>query len=293
MNKNQCYWNGKITTVDKIKISPYDIGFLRGYGVFDVMCTQNGQPFLLDAHFQRLQNSAEELGLKFSLPKKEYTAIVAKLLKANGFPKSTIRTVFTGGGSPNGFVYCPGRETLLILIEKFQSLPKEIYTKGAQVITVAHRRHLPRVKMTNYVMAIKKQNKKSQAQALEIIYVDNGQALEASTSNFFIVKKGKLITTKDGVLLGITRNIVIQLAKKNKIKIAERIISEKELYAADEIFLTATNKDVVPVVKIDGKKVGDGKVGKTTKSVMQLFQDFVKKYGCALSRNFTPAPLEA
>lgn len=277
MNKRGCYFNGKITDLDKIKINPYDIGFLRGYGVFDVMCTQNGKPFLLNAHWKRLCNSAKELGLKIPVNKGEYERILQELLKSNGFKKSTIRTILTGGISTNGFTYC-NNETFVILIEKFQDLPGEVFAKGARVITHNYERHIPTAKICNYVEAIRQQDKKIKSKALEIIYIKNGKALEAATSNFFIVKNNKLITPKDNILIGTTRDLVIQLAKKAGYKIEERDIRIKELYAADEVFLTATNKDVVPIIKMDGKKVGAGMIGKNTKVIMDEFKKFVEKY---------------
>ena len=277
MHQKHAYFNGKITTLDKVKINPYDLGFLRGYGVFDVMCTQNGKPFLFDEHWARFLNSAKELELKVPISANGYKKVVSKLLLLNKFKKYNIRTILTGGSSSNGFAYC-AKETLIILIEKFQPLPKETYIKGAGVITVEYERQIPIAKICNYVEAIRNQNKKIKNKALEIIYTKNKKALEASTSNFFIVKNGKLITTKDGILIGTTRNLVIKLAKKAGYKIKERNISEKELYSADEVFLTATNKDIVPVVRIDGKKVNDGKVGKNTKVLMEEFRKFVKNY---------------
>lgn len=272
------HYNGKILTAGKIMINPYDLGFMRGYAVFDVMCTQNSRPFLLDEHWRRLQNSARELHLKIPMDKKNYEKTVKQLLKTNNFSKANIRTILTGGESPNGFHRDFGKFTFIILIEKFVPLANEIYEKGAALITAEHERHIPRAKICNYVEAIRHQQRKLKNKALEIIYTKKGKALEASTSNFFIIKKGKLITTRDGVLHGITRNLVIRLAQKNGYEVLEKDISLKELFSADEVFLTATNKDVVPVVKIDGKKVGNEKVGKNTKILMHLFREFVKNY---------------
>lgn len=276
--KNYSYFNGKIIALKNVKISPYDIGLLRGYGVFDVMCTQNGKPFLLDQHWQRLKNSARELNLKIPLAKNKYEKILAKLLKRNGFKKSTIRTILTGGFSNNGFSYQPGRETFLILIEKFQPLPPAIYQKGAKVVTQSFTRYCPQAKITNYVEAIRRQDEQEIHGALEIVYLAGRQVLEASTSNIFMVKNNKVITAQDNILIGMTRNLVIKLANKNKYQVEERNFSVKELLAADEVFLTATNKDIAPIVKIDHKKIGTGQVGKTTQLLMKAFNDFVKKY---------------
>lgn len=264
--------------LDKVKINPYDIGFLRGYGVFDVMCTQNKKPFLLNEHWERFQNSAKELNLKIPVTKNKYEKIIEKILNLNNYSKSNIRTVLTGGASSNGFNQNLRRETFLIIIEKFHSLPKKLYADGAAVMTLEYKRQFPLAKITNYVAAIKNQQLKAKNKALEIIYLENGKALEASTSNFFIVKNNKLITAKDGILFGTTRNLTVKLAKQNNLEVEERNINEKELIDASEIFLTATNKDIVPVIKVDDKKIGNGKAGKITKLLMQAFENFTKNY---------------
>jgi len=244
-----------------------------------VMCTHNGKPFHTKEHWQRFMDGARELNLRLPITAKKFEEILNYLLKSSGFKKANFRTVLTGGiNSDGGTIYEPGRETFYILVEKFTFLPKEYYTKGIGVITLDYDRSYPIAKITNYVAAIKNQDEKKKSKAFEIIYTKNGKASEASTCNFFIVKKGKLITTKNDILIGITRNVVIKLAKKNKIPVVERDIKVPELFSADEMFLTATNKDVVPVVRIDGKKVGNGKVGETTKKMMKLFAEFVEKY---------------
>lgn len=270
----KCYFNGKICELSQIKINPYDIGMLRGYGVFDVMCTANGKPFLFKEHLARIKKFVKEMKLDFPFTDEEFEKILAKLLKLNGHKKSTIRTILTGGVSANAF--SPGKTTCYILVEKFDPLPEELYEKGAGVVTLEFGRHMPHVKITNYVEAIRNQHLKKNG-ALEITYIKDGKVLENSTSNILMFKGDTLITAKDGILRGTTRNLVLKLAKK-KFKVEEREIYEKELREADEVFLTGANKDIVPVVKIDGKKVGNGKVGKNTKIMMELFRDFYKNY---------------
>ncbi|MCK5416085.1 aminotransferase class IV [Candidatus Parcubacteria bacterium] len=274
---NFCYFNNQITTLDKIKISPYDIGILRGYGVFDVMCTQNQKAFLMDEHWKRFQDSADTLDLQIPISFEEYKKVIKELIVKNGFQKSTIRTILTGGKSSNAFTP-EGNETFYILIEKAIDLPQEIYKQGASVITLNYKRTLPHAKITNYIMAIKHQKEKEKNNALEIIYTKNNQALEATTSNFFNVKNENVITTNKEILHGVTKNLVIKLAKKNKISVEEKDITIDELFNADEVFLTASNKNIVPIVEIDNKKIQDGKVGKTTKKLMKLFSNFAEKY---------------
>ncbi len=263
--------------LDKAKISPYDLGIMRGYGVFDVMCTQNGKPFLLDEHWKRFVNSAKKVGLVIPTKKQKYIETINKLLKINKYKKCAIRTILTGGMSSDAFTYC-GRETFYILAEKFVSLPKNTYKNGAKVVTSEYLRELPEVKTANYLHAIRHQDKKRKNSALEIVYVYKGKVLEAATSNIFIVKKNALITPKDKILFGITRNLVIKLARKIGCQIKERDVKISELFSADEVFLTATNKDIVPVVKVDNKKTGNEKPGNNTKILMKAFADFVKMY---------------
>jgi branched-chain amino acid aminotransferase len=273
-----CYFNEKIIPAGKAHISPRDLGILRGYAVFDVMCTQNGKPFLFSEHWKRLRGSAKELGLVIPLKSKEYERIILKLVKANGFKKSTVRTVLSGGISSDGFSLDKGKETFYILVDEFKELPKEVFEKGARAITLEYAREIPRAKIASYIFSIRNYHRKIKAKALEMIYVKDGIALEASTSNFFIVKNGIVITPKEEILLGITRNLSVRLAKKAKLKVEEREVKLSELFDADEVFLSATNKDIVPVVRIDGKKIGDGKVGETTKKMMEFFGEFMRNY---------------
>ena len=274
--KKHCYWNGKFTTSDKIKIDPYDIGVLRGYGVFDVACALGEKTFLLKEHYDRLKNSARELNMKLPWSEKEWEAILKKLLRKNGFARSTIRTILTGGVSADAFSFC-GNPTCYILIEKFQHLPKEIYEKGASLIIHEFERSIPRAKVVNYVEAVRNQDRKKKAKALEILFVKDGKVLEASTSNVFMVKDGKIITPKDNILLGTTRNLIVKLAQK-KYRVEERKVSFSEFRKADEVFLTATNKFVVPIVKVDDWKVGNGKIGPITQDIAETFAEFEKRY---------------
>lgn len=271
------FLNGRYLPLKKAGISPYDLGFLRGYGVFDFMVTANSKPFMPDDHWKRLKLSAEELGLTIPINRKKYDQIVKKLIGLHEYKRHVVRTVLTGGISPDG-ITPTGKETFLILIEKAISLPEEIYKKGAKVITVEYLRDCPRAKINNYVVAIKNLKNRLKKNALEILYTNKGKILEAATSNIFMVKEGKIVTPKDKILLGITRKVVIKIARKKGYRVAERDISLKEFLKADEAFLTASNKFVVPIVKVDDRKIGDGKVGKHAQILMEKFGKFIKSY---------------
>ncbi|MEK7084572.1 MAG: aminotransferase class IV [Patescibacteria group bacterium] len=271
-----CYFNGKFISETRAAISPRDIGVLRGYAVFDFLVTQNGKPFLFDDHFARLQRSAKELGLSLPVSKAACAAIMHTLITRHPSQDAVIRTVLTGGVSSNGFAP-DGTPTFYILIEPRKKLPPAYYRDGARLITVDYQRFLPHVKTTHYIEAVRNNALCRKKNAVEILYVKDGLVLESASSNFFIVKRNKLITPAERVLPGITKKLVLKFAR-NKFIVEQRPLRLTEMYAADEAFLTASNKNILPIVKIDDRTIGTGRVGDVTKELMHLFDDFVKKY---------------
>lgn len=269
------YFNGAIIPVTEMQISPLDLGVLRGYGVFDVMRTEHGKPFLLDRHWARFENSAKMLGLTIPVSKQEYESILQELLEKNGYAQANIRTVLTGGPSEDSFLP-DGKETFFILITPFHGLDASCYTEGVKLMTLDFNRQLPEAKITQYVSAIKFAQKRKNENALEILYVQNGKVLEASTSNFCIIKDGVLITPRENILLGITREVTLSLAKELGMKVEEREVSLEEVLQADEAFITATNKYIVPVVAIDNHQIYDGKIGSYTQRLIQSMKEFIK-----------------
>lgn len=259
-------------------ISPYDLGLLRGYGVFDVMKTVNGKPFLINDHWARFKKSAKILNLKIPASDKKYFQIVNHLLKLNKIRDlAIIRTVITGGVSSDG-ITPEGKETFYVVTDILKPLPREKYAKGIKVITLEYQRDFPEAKVNNYVMAIKNIKTKKTKGAYEILYISERKVKEGALSNFFIVKREKLITPKENILIGVTRNLIIKFARRIGREIIERDIKLSELYSADEIFLTNTTKGIVPVVKVNNKKIGSGKPGKITKILMEEFANYVKNY---------------
>lgn len=271
-----CYLNGKIIILNKARISPNDIVILRGYAVFDFMRTYNGKPFLLKEHFDRLRKSAEELNLKVPCSELTIKKIIKTLLIKNKMEEAGIRIIITGGITEDSM--SPGlTPTMLILTEKLKKLPENVYTEGAKLITFEYQRDIPLAKTTDYLIAVKLQPIRRQNKAIEVLYTKNGLILECTTSNFFIFKGNTLITPKNNVLIGTTRNFVIKLAKRVKFQIEERDLSLKELKSANEAFITATTKEIAPIIRINDQKIGNGKVGKNTKILMELFLKNTKK----------------
>jgi len=254
------------------------LGFLRAYSIFDVSrITKSGKIFLLDEHYNRIKYSVKEIGLKFPLSKKEFEEIIYKLMKKNKVKKTVIRTIVSGGIGENGFLP-KNKENILILLEKFVSLKKQIFEKGVSVVTFPYNREIPNIKTTNYLKVLINQKNRIKSKAFETLYVNNGRLYEGSTANVFIIKNKKIYTPKEGVLPGTTRNLLIKLLKEENIKVYEENITEKQLFNADEVFLTATNKNILPVTKIDDKLVDLGIVGDITKKLMLIYKNFEDNY---------------
>lgn len=273
-----CYLNGKILPFEKAGINLNDIGILRGYGAFEALKTVNGKIFLFDEHFERLKNSAEYLGIKLPVTKTEIKEIIYELIKKNKIKNAAVRIVLTGGRSANTINFNSGSSTFYILVSELAPLKSEFYNNGAKLITLEYFRQIPELKTTAYLRAIKEINSRQKKEKFfEILYTDKGNILECATSNFFIFKDNKLITAYKGILRGTMRNLVINLAKV-EFTAQESAIKIKDLNSATESFITATNKNILPVVKIDNKKIGDGKPGKNTKKLMEMLKEFMDKY---------------
>ncbi len=276
MSKQYCYLNGKIVPTDKAGISVSDLGVLRGYGLYEGVRIYGGKPFLLDMHYKRLQGAAKLLSLKIPITLSELEKQMQAVAKKSGIKEGVARIILTGGPAIDG-LKLSGKPTFYILVETFHFLPKSEYEKGVKLLTHEFERYLPQAKTTNYIEVIRQQKRCKAAKAFELLYVSRGKVLEATNSNFFLIKGNTLITAKDGVLPGTTRGLLLKLAKKD-FKIEEREISIKEISEADEAFITGAFKEILPVIQVDEIKVGDGKVGEKTKLLIRLFGEYVKKY---------------
>ncbi|MEI6650764.1 MAG: aminotransferase class IV [Candidatus Moraniibacteriota bacterium] len=275
--KNVCYLNGSILPMSDAAISPRDLGFLRGYAVFDVMPVVNGKPFLFEEHWSRLERSASDLGMRIRLSPDKAKEVMEHLIRRHSYETMTVRTVVSGGQSENGFTP-EGHETLCMMIEETLPLPRQLYRKGGKIITLEFARDVPSSKITSYIIPFRERDRKVREGAVEILYTQGEEVLEASTSNFFIVKKGVIRTAKDGMLSGITRNLVIRQALSQGIPVEEEIILISDLKKCDEAFITASNKKILPIVDIDGQPVGNGQPGPISKRLLETYDRFVKTY---------------
>jgi len=274
--KSYCVLGTRILPLKEARLPLNDLGVLRGYAVFDFLRTFNGKPFLFDEHFTRFERSAKLIGLSVPVSKATVARLIRELMKKNRVKDASLRLVLTGGPTPDGMTRT--KPTFYILCEDLYALPSSVFTKGAKLITQEYLRPFPSGKTTHYLMAMTLQEKKRRAGALEILYVRDGRVYEASTSNIFIVSKGVFITPKDSVLPGITRILTIRLARALKIKTVERPVLVKELFTADEVFISATNKDIAPIVAVDGKRVGKGVVGPITKKLLMAYRAYTRSF---------------
>ena len=265
------FLNGKIVKAGKAFLHITDLALLRGFGIFDFCRTQNGQPLLIDKYLNRFFNSANCIDLEIPYSKEFIKDSIYQLLKKNGIVEAGIRMVLTGGYTENG--YTPGDPNFFILIEKINFPDSSFYKVGIDLIFHEHQRELSHIKSINYLTPISIRKKIQKANAYDVLYHFNGKVLEVSRSNIFIVKNNIIITPRENVLRGITRSTVLKLATED-FNIEERNISIKELYHADEVFMTGTTKKVLPVRKIDDHVFIKGKPGRVTQTLKSLYQDF-------------------
>jgi branched-chain amino acid aminotransferase len=275
---NIYYVDGQFVEESQATIPVGDLSVLRGFGVFDFLRTYNGVPFHLEDHLLRLQRSARLIGLQLPRSLAALAEIVRETLARNQHGESNIRIVVTGGLSADGIT--PGNAPrLLVMISPVTAMPAEWYNEGAKIITCHMERFMPGAKSINYIPAILCQAEARNRQAIEAVYVDrDGYLLEATTSNLFVRRGDTLITPPcDRVLPGITRQVVLQLARR-EFTVVERPLHKDEVRLLDEAFLTSSVKEVAPVVTIDSVRIGNGKPGEMTLKILDLFRAYSAAY---------------
>lgn len=261
------FFNGRFVPKESITFSIDDVGVLRGFGIFDYFKVYNGAPAFMEAHLNRFENSALLLGMDIPFSRKEIETAIKKLIEHNGFPLSGVKVLMTGGASPDGF--SAGKPNLIITNTAVSETNPSFYTEGVSLMTHQFTREMPQVKTTNYATAVRLESKWKQKGHVDVLYHDGHYISEVSRSNVFLIEGNKLITNEEGVLPGITRMNVVNLAPQLGFKVEVRPIALSEVLAAQEVFITSTNKKVMPVVKIDDQEIADGKVGAKSKLLME------------------------
>lgn len=273
------YIDGEFLPADKAFVSVNDLVVLRGFGVFDFLRTYNRRPFHLEEHVERLRNSAELINLPMRWPNDEVCDIVMQTIDKNPYHEEcNIRIVITGGISPDSMTPQENQK-LLVMITPQNDYPSFWYSEGVKIVTSPDGRDMPGAKSTNYLNAIVALEKARGQNAVEAIYVDkNDRVLEGTTTNLFLFTGDRLVTPDTGILPGITRKVVLR-SLKNEFEIETREVKREELVQADEVFITSSNKEIVPVVQLDDMTVGNGKVGERTRKAMELFKTYTTDYG--------------
>ena len=276
--KSIYYIDGEFVDSGEATVPASDLALLRGYGIFDFLRTYGGKPFQLGAHLRRLIRSAALLDMRFPWDIEELDEIVIETLRRNGFDESSIRLVVTGGDSPNDFMPA-GESRLLVMVTPAKPFPSSAYEQGAEVVTVEMQRHMPEIKSINYIPGItaQKQALRFNPNAIEAIYRVDGKIVEGTRSNTFIFKDGAWITPADDLLLGITRAEVIKLIEAEG-PLDLRDISLPEYLAADEVIITSSTKEIVPVVKVDDVMIGAGVPGDNTRQLLRAWREMTDNY---------------
>jgi len=255
-----------------------DLAILRGYGVFDFLRTYNGYPFHLTAHAQRLRNSAALLGLDCPWSVEELSSIVQTTLEKNGYPESNIRLLITGGDSEDNISPGP-HPRLLVMVNPLKPYPETWYSDGVKIITARLNRFIPGAKSIDYIRAIMTLRDARAAGAIESVYVSpDNRALEGTTSNLYIVSGGSVSTPSNEILPGITRDVLLDILKP-QFEPEVRPVSMQELTGADEVFMSSSTKELVPVVQVDERQIGDGRPGPVTRRIMEIFRNYTDNYG--------------
>lgn len=269
------YGDGKIIKTDKPQVYLNDIGFLRGFAAFDFFRVYNKTPFEYTLHYKRLVASAKQIGIKVPVSQKQLRAIVDQLIEKNKVTNAHVRVIVTGGAAKEGLI--PTKPRLYVIFEAFKPMAPRFFKQGATLITFEHLRPFATAKTTAYLQAVQLQKLKKQKGAVEVLYTYKGNVLEATTSNIFVVKNKTLITPKEDILEGITRKTVIRLAKEAGYTVKEQKVSVTALLNADEVFLTATNKKVLPITHVDEKQIADGQTGTVSRELLGLFEEEIVK----------------
>lgn len=278
--------DGKLYDKQDAKISVYDHGLLYGDGVFEGIRVYSGRIFKLDAHLNRLWESAKTIRLNIPYTREEITAAMYQTIQINNFTDCYVRLVVTRGAGYLGLspAKCP-RPTAFIIADTIEMYPKELYEKGMSVITASVIRNhpnaiSPRVKSLNYLNNILARIEANDAGVPEAIMLNHeGNVAECTADNIFIARAGHLYTPTitDGILEGITRNVILELCTKLKIPATEKTLQRHDLYIADECFLTGSAAEVVPITKIDGRVIGSGQPGPITEKLRGAFGHCIRE----------------
>ena len=270
------YLNGEYMALNDAHISVLDRGFIFGDGVYEVVPAYGGYPFRMQHHLQRLANSLNAIRIKNPLTTEQWQKAVHQVITANDYDDQSVYIQVTRGVAPRDHRF-PHQEkpTIFIMTSPLESQPESISRNGIKVVTLEDTRWLNcHIKSISLLANVLLRQQAQDQGAQEAILVRDGKATEGAASNLFIVRDNCLITppTSPMLLPGVTRNLVVEIAEQQSLCLQQRDISETELYDADEIWLTSSTKEILPVTALNDKIVGTGKPGPVWQSMMAAYQ---------------------
>ena len=265
-----CYNNNRFIPYEDAKLHVSDIGLQRGFGIFDYFVEMNGRIPFLEDYLDRFYRSAEMLNMEVPLDREMMKEKIGYLLQQNKFGTSGIKLLLTGGYSED--LYSPSTPNFMILNLPILHQPGD-FGEGVKLILLDYRRHIPEVKTLFYLPSIALFPKLKETGAVEVLYHHNGLISETTRANIFLVKKESLVTPSHGVLRGITRMHVLEVAG-DLMPVEEREVKLEELWESNEVFITGTSKHVAPIVEIEGRKIGKGKPGAMTAEISRAYERF-------------------
>ncbi len=280
------YINGRLYDKQDAKISVYDHGLLYGDGVFEGMRIYGGKVFRLQDHLVRLWHSAKAIWLEMPMSMEDLASAINQTVKANQLADGYVRLIVTRGAGTLGLdPHCTSDPQVIIIADLISLYPEEFYEKGLEIITVSTIRNhpaalSPRIKSLNYLNNILAKIEGLQAGCVEALMLNHrGEVAECTGDNIFLVTRGQLLTPPidAGILEGITRAVVIELAVAAGIKVRETALTKHDVYIADECFLTGSAAEVVPVVKVDSRPIGDGRPGPITQQLLTRFHELTRQ----------------
>ena len=279
------YLAGKVVDEADAKISVFDHGLLYGDGVFEGIRVYSGKVFLHQQHIDRLYESAKAIRLVIPLKPAEMIAAVEETVKANDIGDGYVRLVVTRGAGSLGLdIRKTSNPQVIVIADTITLYPPETYTRGMNLVTASTIRNhpgavSPRIKSLNYLNNILARIEGTDAGMVEALMLNHkGEVAECTGDNIFIVKNGVVRTPSAdaGILEGITRNAVIELARKASYRVDECALTRHDLYVADEMFLTGTAAEVVAVVSLDGRTIGNGEPGQVTRDLLERFRQLTR-----------------
>ncbi|PLR83104.1 MULTISPECIES: branched-chain-amino-acid transaminase [Bacillus] len=288
MSEQWIFLNGEYVTKENAKVSVYDHGFLYGDGIFEGIRVYSGNIFRMKEHMDRLYRSAKSIMLEIPFTAEEFTKVIVQTVEKNRYENAYIRVVVSRGVGDLGLdPFKCKQANVVVIVEPLAIFPKELYETGLEIVTVATRRNRPdvlspKVKSLNYLNNVLVRIEAHLANVSEALMLnDQGYVAEGSADNVFIIKDNKFYTPPGyiGALEGITRNAVMDIAVELGYEMKEEPFTRHDVYTADEVFLTGTAAEVIAVVKVDGRVIGDGAPGVHTKKLLEKFRERVVSEG--------------